>query len=230
MDVFLIPVGPDRYELYCDEAGDPEDLVGDVQPTGRFASLYQKFKAALARAEEERLSGEARVNEGPRPWTERMKDRALCWIAEKIAEQRLLWRLRNQTQIEFFYPDDMQEDKSVALARADLQREADRHLKWVIIDGLIFAASGVVALVPGPNVLAYYFGFRLVGHYLSRRGAKQGLTEVQWVPCASPHLSRLRRAIALVEPERDHEVHQVAAELHLPHLAKFFERTSVKTA
>ena len=58
MDVYFIPVGPDRYELYCDEAGDPEDLVADVQPTGRFASVYQKFKAALARAEEERLSGE----------------------------------------------------------------------------------------------------------------------------------------------------------------------------
>jgi hypothetical protein len=230
MDVFFIPVGPDRYELYCDEAGDPEDLVGDVQPTGWFASVYQKFKAALAHAEQERLSGETKVHEGPRSWTERMKDRALCWIAEKIAEQRLLWRLRNQSEIEFFYPDDMQEGTSVALARAELQREADRHLKWVIIDGLIFVATGAVALVPGPNVLAYYFGFRLVGHYLSRRGAKQGLTGVRWVSCPSPQLSRLRRAIALVEPERDREVHQVATELHLPHLAKFFERTSVKTA
>jgi Mitochondrial K+-H+ exchange-related len=230
MDVFFIPVGPDRYELYCDEAGDSEDLVADVQPTGWFASVYQKFKAALARAEQERLSGETTVDEGPRSWTERMKDRALCWIAEKIAEQRLLWRLRTQSEIEFFYPDDMQEDQAIALARAELQREADRHLKWLITDGLIFVATGVVALVPGPNVLAYYFGFRLVGHYLSRRGAKQGLTGVRWVSCPSPQLSRLRRAIALVEPERDREVLQVATELHLPRLAKFFERTSVKTA
>jgi Mitochondrial K+-H+ exchange-related len=230
MDVYFIPVGPDRYELYCDEAGDPEDAVADVQATGRFASLYQKFKAALARVEQERLSGETKVHEGPRSWTERMKDRALCWLAEKIAEQRLLWRLRNQTQVEFFYPDDMEQAKSLELARAELQREADRHLKWVIIDGTIFVASGVVALVPGPNVLAYYFGFRLVGHYLSRRGAKHGLTDVQWLPCPSTHLSRLRRAISLHEPEREREVHEVASELHLPHLAKFFERTSMKTA
>ncbi len=230
MDVYFIPVGPDRYELYCDEAGDPEDAVADVQETGRFASLYQKFKAALARVEQERLSGETKVHEGPRPWTERMKDRALCWLAEKIAEQRLLWRLRNQTQVEFFHPDDMEQSKCLGLARAELQREADRHLKWVIIDGTIFVASGVVALVPGPNVLAYYFGFRLVGHYLSRRGAKHGLTGVQWLSCPSPQLSRLRRAISLHEPERDREVHEVASELHLPHLAKFFERTSVKTA
>jgi hypothetical protein len=230
MDVFFIPVGPDRYELYCDEAGDPEDLVADVQPTGLFASMYQKFKAALARAEQERLGGPSAAHEGPRSWMERLMDRFLCWIAEKIAEQRLLWRLRTQTQVEFFYPDDMEELRCVELARAELQREADRHLKWIIIDGVIFVASGALALVPGPNILAYYFGFRLVGHYLSRRGAKQGLTSVQWVSCPSPALSRLRRAIELHEPERDQEVDRVAAELQLPHLAKFFERTSVKPA
>ena len=51
--------------------------------------------------------------------------------------------------------------------------------------------------VPGPNLIAYYFGFRLVGHYLSRRGAKHGLTEVRWQSCENPQLSRLRRVLAL---------------------------------
>ena len=72
MDVYLLPVGPERYELYCDEAGDPDDLVGDVAPTGRIGALYQKFRAALARVEQERLSGEPVPHEGPRSWTERM--------------------------------------------------------------------------------------------------------------------------------------------------------------
>ncbi len=230
MDVYFIPVGSDRYELYCDEVGDPDDLVADVQPTGRFASLYHKFKAALARVEEERLSGETHVHEGPRPWTERMKSRALCWIAEKIAEQRLLWRLRKESELILHYPDDVSGDVATTRARAELQREADRHLKWVIIDGTLFVGSGALFLIPGPNVVAYYFGFRLVGHYLSRRGAMNGLTGVQWNACPSPQLSRLRKAIALAGFERDREVHQVASDLHLPHLAKFFERTSIKTA
>ena len=230
MDVYFIPVGVDRYELYCDEVGDPEDLVADVQPTGRFASLYHKFKTALARVEQERLSGEPRMQHGRGRWTERMKDRALCWIAEKIAEQRLLWRLRTVTELALHYPDDIPAELATARARAELQREADRHMKWMIIDGVLFAASGALFLVPGPNVIAYYFGFRLVGHYLSRRGALNALTAVQWSVCPTAHLSRLRKAIALAGLERDREVHQVASELHLPHLAKFFERTSVKTA
>jgi len=230
MDVYCIPVGPDRYELYCDEIGDPEVLAGEVPPTGRVAAMYQRFKDALASVEEERLSGEKRVHEGPRSWTERMKDRSLCWLAEKIAEQRLLWRLRNVAELTLYFADDMTEDTAIKEARGELQREADRHLKWVSIDGTLFVASGALFLVPGPNVIAYYFGFRLVGHYLSRRGAKHALSEIVWTSCPSAPLSRLRRAMPLAGLDRDREVQEVASALHLPHLAKFFDRISAKTA
>ena len=230
MDAYLIPVGPDRYELYCEHDVTDADVIGDVPPQGRFAKMYANFKEALARVEEERLSGVARVHDRPLTWAERMKHRGLCWVAEKIAEQRLLWRLRNESELMLHYPDDIKEDAAIAIARADLQREADRHMKWIVIDALLFIASGVLFFVPGPNLIAYYFGFRLVGHYLSRRGARHGLTEVRWQACASPLLSRLRCVLALEPTERDREVHEVASALQLPHLAKFFERTSVKTA
>ena len=230
MDVYVIPVASDRYELYCEHDGSEAEVIGGVPPKGRFATMFANFKETLARVEEERLSGETRVHEGPRTWTERVKDRALCWIAEKIAEQRLLWRLRNESDLMLHYPDDILADAAIGTARAELQREADRHMKWIVIDGLLFVGSGLFFLVPGPNLIAYYFGFRLVGHYLSRRGASHGLTEVRWQSCASPQLSRLRRVLALEPHERDREVHEVASALHLPHLAKFFERTSVKTA
>jgi hypothetical protein len=230
MDVYVIPVASDRHELYCEHDGADADVAGDEPPQGRFAKLYANFREALARVEEERLSGEKRAHDGPRSWTERMKDRALCWIAEKIAEQRLLWRLRNESELMLHYPDDVTADSAIADARAELQREADRHMKWIIIDSLLFVLSGVFFFVPGPNLIAYYFGFRLVGHYLSRRGARHGLSEVRWQSCASPQLSRLRRVLVLEPHERDREVHEVASALQLPHLAKFFERTSVKTA
>jgi hypothetical protein len=230
MDVYVIPVAQDRYELYCEYDAAEADPLGDVPPQGRFAKMFANFKEALARVEEERLSGEARVYDRPRTWTERMKDRGLCWIAEKIAEQRLLWRLRNESELILHFPDDTTAEAATSIARAELQREVDRHMKWIIIDGVLFAASGVLFFVPGPNLVAYYFGFRLAGHYLSRKGAKHGLAEVRWTSCASPQLSRLRCVLALEPHERDREVHEVASALHLPHLAKFFERTSVKTA
>ena len=230
MDVYVIPVAPDRYELYCEHEGPDAEAIGDVPRRGRFAKMLASFKEALARVEAERLSGEPREPERLRTWNERLKDRALCWIAERIAEQRLLWRLRNESELMLHYPDDILADAAVCAARAELQREADRHMKWIVIDGLLFVASGLFFFVPGPNLIAYYFGFRLVGHYLSRRGAIHGLTEVQWRSCASAQLSRLRRVLALEPNEREREVHEVASALQLPHLAKFFERTSVKPA
>ncbi len=229
MDVYFIPVAPNRHELYCEHDGHTDTIVDDA-PKGRLATLYANFKDALARVEEERLKGESRVYEEPRTWTERLKDRALGWIAERVAEQRLLWRLRNEADVTLHYPDDIPAEVATSLSRDELQREADRHMKWMIIDGLLFVASGAFFLVPGPNVIAYFFGFRLVGHYLSRRGAKHALTEIRWETCPSAQLSRLRRVLVLEPHERDREVHEVASALHLPHLAKFFERTSMKTA
>jgi hypothetical protein len=230
MDVYFIPVSPDRHELYCEYQDEPEEVIADVHPQGRLTRIYENFRRAIARVEQERLSGVRPAHEGPRSWSERLKDRMLCWIAEKIAEQRLLWRLRNETELLLHHPDDMPPDRATQLARQELQREADRHLKWIAIDGLLFVASGAFFLVPGPNVIAYYFGFRLVGHYLSRRGALHGLKEMTWQTCPSLELSRLRRVLELAPHEREREVHAVASALHLPHLAKFFERTSVKTA
>jgi hypothetical protein len=230
MEVYLIPVGHTRYELYCEDHGDSEAIVGDEQPTRRFAKIYQKFKMALAQVEAERQSGVPRVHEGPRSWSERMKDRAMCWLAEKIAEQRLLWRMRKQTEVQLFHPDDMTTDEAMTHVRTNLQYEANRHLKWTIIDAVPFVLSAAAMPLPGPNVLAYYFGFRLVGHFLSRRGAKNGLDNVQWSQCPSGQLTRLRQVIALVPHEREQQVHEVASELRLQHLATFFERTSVHPA
>ena len=230
MDVYFLPVGPDRYELYCDEAGDPEELAGGEQPTGRFAALYQRFKETLAQAEERRLRADDPAPDRHRSWTERIKDRSLAWLVERIAEQRLLWRLRNVSELTLHYPDDMSSETAQASARHELQREADRHLKWLVIDSILLVASGAFFFVPGPNVIAYYFGFRAVGHYLSRRGARHALSEVVWhcSPCGP--LSKLRHALSLDGPSRDAEVQQVGSALQLPHLSRFFDRISAKTA
>lgn len=232
MDVYLIPVGPagsNRYEMYCEEADDDPTDGQDLESGGWFSGLLQKFRASLARVENERLNA-AETDQRPKPWMERMKDRGLSWIAERIAEQRLLWGLRKQAEAQLFYPDDLTQKDTERVCRTDLQREADRHLKWLIIDAILFTVSGVFFWIPGPNVLAYYFGFRMVGHYLSRRGAKHALTEVRWSYCPSAELSQLRRAISLAGQDRDREVHEVASRLRLEHLAKFVERVAIEPA
>jgi hypothetical protein len=72
--------------------------------------------------------------------------------------------------------------------------------------------------------VAYYFAFRVVGHWLSIRGGRQALRHTQWsgLPCAP--LTELR---ALATPDaagRSERLQSIATALSLPHLPVFFQR------
>jgi hypothetical protein len=225
MDVYLVPVGSDRHELYCEVPDEPDESDVESQPPGFFRRLRMRFSEMLAEAERERRQARATSEQGG--WLSRGKARLMRWVAESIAEQRLLWHLRRQTEACLYYPDDLDEARAIAMLRSQLGKDFDKHRFWLTIDGLLFVVSGVFALVPGPNILAYYFAFRLVGHYFSLRGARQGLNGVTWRTEKSAPLAELRHAIGLDPAVRERRVHEVANCLRLEHLATFFERTAL---
>lgn len=225
MDVFLLPVGGERYALYCE----PEEASPAVEMeagAGFFRRLKLRFQAMLAEAERERLQGRAERADPAEPasWLTRARRQVMRWVAERIAEQRLLWQLRQTEQATLLHPEDVDAERAIALLRGMLQQDADRHGRWLIVHSLLFIASGVLFFVPGPNMVAYYFAFRLVGHYFSRRGAQNGLTDVTWRTSASGALASLRLAVTLPPVQRGARVHEVARELGLAHLPAFFER------
>jgi hypothetical protein len=244
MDVFLVPVGRDRHELYCEVPDEPEVEAaaaaadsGTHPPRGFFRRavawpggflrrMRASFYRMLAEAERERRQGRA-AGAADSGWLARAKARLMRWVAESIAEQRLLWHLRGQTAACLFFPDDIDEARATGVLRAQLQRDFEKHRFWLTIDGLGFVASGLLFFVPGPNAVAYYFAFRLVGHYLSLRGARQGMSVVQWRTEGSAALAELRRAIALEPAAREQHVQDVAVRLKLEHLASFFARTAI---
>jgi hypothetical protein len=159
-----------------------------------------------------------------------MQERAMAWVAERIAEQRLLWNLRGQSTAVAAYPQDMSFDQVMTLIHRMLKRDHERHRRWLVVDSILLVLSGLLALVPGPNLLAYYFAFRVVGHYLSMRGADQGLHRVTWTGRPCPPLSELRDVITLEPGARDARIHDVAERLRLQHLSTFFERVAVRHA
>lgn len=226
MDVYLVPIGAARYELYCEVPDEPLEADGEAAP-GFFGRLKKRFSVMLAEAEHERRHGQnaERHHEG---WVARAKARSMRWVAESIAEQRLLWHLRRQGAARLYYPDDIEEESAVATLRQQLRRDFDKHRFWLIVDSFGFVGSGLLFLVPGPNVIAYYFAFRMVGHYLSMRGARQGLDGVAWTNEKSAPLAELRRAIGLDGEERERRVSDIADALQLEHFVKFFERIAVE--
>ena len=230
MDVFLVPVAPDRCELYCEVPDEPHDSPGHA-PRSRgllrwqFQRLKHYFAVMLAEAEHERRHG--RTERDDTGWMGRLKTRTMRWVAEAVAEQRLLWHLRRQTAATLFFPDDMAEATAVAHLRQQLGHDFDRHRNWLVVHSLLFVGSGVFCFVPGPNIVAYYFAFRMVGHFLSLRGARHGLQVVSWMHEPSAALTALRAAIGLDRVAREQRVQDLADELRLEHLPRFIERTAV---
>ena len=229
MDVYLVPVGPERYELYCEVPDEPEEPEPE-RPSGFVRRMKARFSAMLAEAERERRRTREEREAEDRGVLARMKARFMRWVAESIAEQRLLWHLRRQDAACLHYPTDVEEPQAITILRRQLGRDFDRHRFWLIIDSLLFIASGLLVLVPGPNLVGYYFAFRMVGHFLSLRGARHGLDGVQWASRQSAPLADLRSAIHLDGEARERQVHVVAAALKLEHLARFFERTAIPSS
>lgn len=230
MDVFVIPVAPDRYELYCEPSAESDEATGErrARPrTGVISRLQDRFNQMLRAAEARQRGQEVPAEDG---WFGRLQERLMSWVVERIAEQRLLWNLRNQTAVVAVYPPDLAFDEVMTLIKRTLQRDYERHRNWLIVDTVGLIASAALTLLPGPNLLAYYFLFRVGGHWFSMRGASQGRYRITWTgrPCAA--LGELRDVVAMAPDVRDERIRDVASRLRLRNLTTFFERVVIRHA
>ena len=217
--VFLVPLGGQRYELYCERQpvhGDEDAPVGG----GWFAGVRQKFSAMLKQAEDQQEEA-APPSAG---LLARLQARMMAWVAERVAEQRLLWNLRGCDAAVVTHPDDVPFEQVMGIVQQSMRADHGRHLRWLIVDTLLFVGSGVFFFVPGPNLIAYFFAFRLVGHWLSMRGAAQGRDRTSWSGRPSAGMTALRAAVALPAHDRARAIEPIAQELGLPRLPLFVER------
>ena len=222
MNVFVVPAGADRHELYCEVADETTDPDSGAPGLGR--RLGARFREMLAAAERSRHRP---PTDPPAGWSGRIGHWVMRHVAEAVAEQRLLWQLRRRRDATLVYPEDLSAAAAQAFLRAALARDSDRHRFWTGVDGLLAAITGpLFFFVPGPNLVAYFFVFRFVGHYLAWRGARQGLGGVAWAMRASGPLAELRAALPLDRAERDRRALDVETRLHLQHLASFVRRTA----
>jgi hypothetical protein len=228
MNVFVIPVGRERYELYCEQpfASDPPAETADHS---LFARLKRRLEDLLRRAEQWE---EQEARERPRGLLARLHDRTMAWVAERVAEQRLLWNLRRETTVVADYPDDLTPEQAHTLIVRILQKDFERHQNWVWVDGALFLVTFVglgplFLLIPGiANLPALFFGFRTVAHWYSRGGARHGLRSVTWNGRCCPPLTELRQMSGLPPQQRDERLQAIALQLGLTRLPSFYERVS----
>jgi hypothetical protein len=222
MTVYLVPVGDRRYQLYVEVPAEPAaDTAPDGAAGGWLSRQVHRFRVTLAEAEQARLRRErGEPDDGKGLWQAILKR-----IAEAVAEQRLLWHLRHQSQATVLHPDDLTGASALVEVLAEFSRDAGKHLRWLVIDGVTVAITGpLFFFVPGPNVVSWYFTFRAIGHFLSWRGARKGLTRVAWRTEPSAALAAVRIALALPAHDRRLRLLAIGESLGLAHLAGFVER------
>jgi Mitochondrial K+-H+ exchange-related len=231
MDLFLIPLGGDRYELYCEPHAIAAEPEPDAQVGGFVGRLKRCFREVLTAAEQARAARSSTTGpQGNDGRFARLKARGLAWIADTIATQRLLWALRQAESATLTYPADLSQGEADDRARGVLQRDADRHRWRLGINSLLLVCSALLILLPGPNLVGYYFAFRVVGHYLAWRGARHGLDTLEWRCTPSEPLADVRTAIDMSPAQRLHRLREVAISLSLNDLPTFVERVAFRSA
>jgi hypothetical protein len=233
MDVYLVPVGPDRYQLYCESVFEGAPVM-PAEGSGLWKRLSARFTTMLAaierehdRIERSRAAARLRRRKG---WPARLRMRTVRWLAEKVAEQRLLWHLRTEREACALYPVGLGDDRAMSVIRSNLSSDFGRHRWWLAINTLAGIGSLALMPLPGPNIIGFYFAFRIVGHFLSVRGARQGLDVVTWRLRESPPLAELGSSLRLPPADRRHVVVQVSRQLGLRRLPRFFDRMTPNSA
>jgi hypothetical protein len=227
VNVYFIPLGSGRFEPYFEHQDEVEAPSDSDVPKGLIARMRARFSQMIQEAEEARHS---QRHEAPTTVVGRVQRRMMGWVAERVAEQRLLWRLRRADDAVLHIPDDQDGTAALALFKDGLQKDGDRHRRLLALHSLGLIASAPFVVIPGPNVFGYFFTFTVVGHFLAYRGARRGLSEVRWSVQPSAALTSLGRALTVPGVERYRLIHDAAEQLHLPHLARFVERMAPPTA
>jgi pimeloyl-ACP methyl ester carboxylesterase len=219
LSVYLVPIGRSRFELYSEP---PEDSSSADSHAGFFQQRIHRFRDGWRE-----LVHTARSHQSSPRRLAAWRDWAVCRVAEMIAEQRTLWAIRNAASVGFSYPSDLSESAAETHRDRMLADARRHHGLWTIIDGVLLIAAVPFTLIPGPNLFAYYFGIRLLSHYLSWRGAGHGIDRVQWQPRAEPALAELGGLVDVPREARASRVAAIADALRLPRLAAFFDRAAV---
>jgi hypothetical protein len=216
---FFVPVGRGRFELYSEAAEDRS--MTDGRRDGGFGGWLHDVGARWHGIVESARKGR------PRTRLRRWRDAIVCRLAETIAEQRTLWALRSPTAATLRFPATIDASQARAALMVSLADARRHHLRWFLIDLVLFAVSGVFFLVPGPNLIAYYFAFRFIGHLQSWRGARNGMQFVDWTFVPDHDLAELASLVDVPRDARAPSVAAIAARLNLGRLSAFFDRVAV---
>lgn len=216
MVVYLVPSSAGRFELYAEVVSEPSREPAAGRFTRVMAAAAAGWRHVVQTARDRRRT--SRVGR----WT----DGLVCGLADRLAEQRGLGALRGRHALVVRFPSGLGAAQAELELRRGLARVARRHRWRSALYLALFVVSGALAIVPGPNVLAYYFAVALFGHLQAWRGAMHASTGVRWVLEGDQDLADLARLVDVPRDAREADVAAIAERMKLRGLASFFNRVA----
>jgi len=100
---------------------------------------------------------------------------ALAWIRSvwnwlqswTRPDEPMLVRLWRAQALRLRHPANLSGEQVRALWLDYLKAQFRRHLIWMVINGLLAPPSVILAILPGPNLIGYWFAYRAVHHGLA---------------------------------------------------------------
>ncbi len=157
--IYLLSIDTRRFFFYADESEPPDDRQegGDASGSWRggwrgwLLDRWHRLQSAWERSE----SGAAR-------WTRRAWNWLHSWAHP---DETMLSRLRSARWIELHHPASRDAEEVRGLWREYLDHRWWRHVLWMSANGIVAPpALATLWILPGPNLIGYWFAYRAVHH------------------------------------------------------------------
>jgi hypothetical protein len=163
LKVFLLPLDQRQSFFYFEDDSDlPGALSGHAGLRGWAERAAYRLRSAL-RHPKGRLTQKLRQG-----WE---------WLQRRIhPDEALLAALLWAPTVDVYHRSSVPAQLAQSLWLAYLRRRIRRHLPWLLFDAILAPLSLVLALLPGPNIIGYWFAYRAARHVLILIGIRRALS------------------------------------------------------
>lgn len=213
MKVYLLPLEDEECLFYSEgtEATDESEVTAPERGGVR-GWAERKYKSL-----------QAVLNESESGIGLRMR-RAWEWLQRRTApDEPLLRSLRSARRIELVHPSSLNEEEARERWECYLSSRSRRHTFWLVVNAAFSPVTVLLAPVPGPNVIGYWFVYRAVCHLLARLGVRNARSEA-----VTTELRASGVLDARFDAVDDERVARVEASFGLKGLGAYLERVNAK--
>lgn len=166
MKIYLLSLDEERCVFYSEGPETIAELETPAPRRGMRGWAERRYKSLQALLTESEKGVGLRVR---RIWE---------WLQKRISpDEPMLRSLRGVPSIVMHHPLTFTEEETRSLWTVYLKGRQGRHTFWFVINALISPLTLLLAPLPGPNVIGYWFVYRSVCHLLARLGARNARSE-----------------------------------------------------